>query len=160
MQSMFKTATLNYYDGLITQPYFLYKHPNSTPEEFSEAVGRKQEFYAKLSQFGYNVTWKEITQIHKGFYKDSTAEKTGFKCNFDVEITIDVMENLDRYEMFVLCSGDSDFVALVKKLKGNLKETMAISVKNRFSSDLRDAVNHSMFLNNLIHFVPALTYKK
>jgi len=35
----------------------------------------------------------------------------------DVEITIDALHNLNRYEVAILFSGDADFLALVNYLK-------------------------------------------
>ncbi len=49
------------------------------------------------------------------------------KCNFDVEICIDAIRFLDRYETFCLFSSDADFTNLVEFLKRHKKKIILIS---------------------------------
>ena len=49
------------------------------------------------------------------------------KSNFDVEISVDSIRLLDKYDTICLLSGDSDFAALLKHLKRQGKKTIVIS---------------------------------
>jgi uncharacterized LabA/DUF88 family protein len=48
------------------------------------------------------------------------------KCNFDVEIAVDAMRLIDSYDTLCLFSGDADFVALLRYLKGKGKKIILI----------------------------------
>lgn len=49
------------------------------------------------------------------------------KCNFDVEICVDTIRLLEKYDTFCLLSSDADFVALVEFLKRRGKKFILIS---------------------------------
>lgn len=49
------------------------------------------------------------------------------KSNFDVEISVDAIRLLDRYDTFCLFSGDSDFTYLVHFLKRNKKKFIVVA---------------------------------
>jgi len=59
------------------------------------------------------------------------------KGNMDVEMTIDIVHTAGRYDTAVLCTGDSDFLAVVKYLKGMGKNVYIISSKNNVSHEMR-----------------------
>jgi len=48
------------------------------------------------------------------------------KCNFDVEICVDAIRLLNKYDTFCLYSSDADFVSLIKFLKKNKKKIILI----------------------------------
>jgi len=48
------------------------------------------------------------------------------KCNFDVEICVDAIRLMSKYDTFCLFSSDSDFVSLIKFLKNNRKKVILI----------------------------------
>lgn len=48
------------------------------------------------------------------------------KCNFDVEICVDAIRLMGKYDTFCLFSSDSDFVSLMKFLKNNRKKIILI----------------------------------
>ena len=59
------------------------------------------------------------------------------KGNMDVEITIDAIHHMQKYDTAILFSGDSDFLALVKYIRGNGKKVYIFSSKNNISEELR-----------------------
>ena len=69
--------------------------------------------------------------------------------NFDVEITIDALDNIGNYDCFVLASGDGDFVKLVKYLKGMRKKAVIIAPSERLSWNLEKAANQVIYLDDL-----------
>ena len=64
---------------------------------------------------------------------DSIQEKG----NMDVEMTIDAIHNASKYDIAILFSGDSDFLALVTYLKNIGKKVYIFSSKNNVSQELR-----------------------
>ena len=54
-----------------------------------------------------------------------------------MEISIDIMSNINNYDTVVLFSGDSDFLALVSYLKNHNKKVYIFSSKNNISTELR-----------------------
>lgn len=59
------------------------------------------------------------------------------KCNFDVEITMDMMDDVDRASAFVLFSGDSDFFAPLQRLKLKGKRIYIVGVRGAVSYELK-----------------------
>lgn len=80
---------------------------------------------------------------------DATSGQFKHKCNFDVELTVDALDNIDHFENFVLVSGDGDFVRLVKYLKGKQKKTVVIAPSERLSWSLEKAANQVIYLDDL-----------
>ncbi len=58
------------------------------------------------------------------------------KANFDVEIAVDVMEMIDRFDTLVLFSGDSDFDYLLRKLRIKNKNVLVVSSRYHVSKEL------------------------
>jgi len=65
-----------------------------------------------------------------------------------VELTIDALDGLDSYDVFVLMSGDGDFVKLIKYLKGK-KKTVIIAPSDRLSTNLEEVANQMIYLEDL-----------
>lgn len=90
------------------------------------------KFLDFLEMIGYMVKKKKVK-----FIKDKQQEKGGFhKGNLDVELTIDAVDNRDRFQSFVLISGDSDFEALLKYMRAHRKNCIVISTKDHVSIEL------------------------
>lgn len=76
----------------------------------------------------------EIKQDTKGKYIEIP------KSNFDVEISVDALRCIDKYDTFCLFSGDSDFAYLAKYLHRNSKKIIVIASGQVFHTlkDLAD----------------------
>ena len=99
----------------------------------------KHRFYTYLKKgLGFTVRKKELKRISIiGENGESIIEKG----NMDVEITIDALHNLNKYDMAVLFSGDADFLALVNYLKNHGRKVYIFSSKNNISEELRTGGN-------------------
>jgi uncharacterized LabA/DUF88 family protein len=62
----------------------------------------------RLKKDGFKVITKPLKKI----YLDNRHKDFKYKCNFDVEITRDVIRNLDKIDLILLASSDSDFIGL------------------------------------------------
>lgn len=99
----------------------------------SYSMDGKHKFFTFLSKgLGFNVNKKELKRITVD--EHGTIEEKG---NMDVEITIDVVRNIDKYDTAILFSGDSDFLALCTFIKNAGKKVFIYSSKNNVSSELK-----------------------
>lgn len=62
----------------------------------------------RLEKEGFKVIDKPLKKIYLNKQKNDFKNK----CNFDVEITRDVIRNLDQLDAVIVVSGDSDFIGL------------------------------------------------
>lgn len=95
----------------------------------------RHKFYTFLKKgLGFVVRKKELKRISVTTEVGEGIEEKG---NMDVEITIDTLHNIKKYDIAVLFSGDSDFLALVTYLRRAGKKVYIFSSKNNISEELR-----------------------
>ena len=104
---------------------------------------------SKARKSGFTVRTKEIKMIP---HYDEQGKYMGKipKCNFDVEIAMDAIIKLDKYDTIVLFSGDSDFGTLLGYLKSKGKKIVVVSTRDRMSTELESVADK---------FIPAETMK-
>ncbi len=140
----FNVLEIYFFGGVISKNAFFSIHPNKTLEDFNkEKEGRKQ-FFKFLKGVGYNVKSKPVSCLY-----DNTKGEYKRKCNFDVEITIIAVDRLDSYKELVLCSGDGDFIKLLKYVKGKHKKTTIMTHKDRLNNDLKKTANRVIYLEEI-----------
>lgn len=99
----------------------------------------KHKFYTYLKKgLGFTVRKKELKRIS---VIGGAGEFIIEKGNMDVEITIDVLHHMSKYNMAILFSGDADFLALVNYLKDRGKKTYIFSSKDNISHELKTGGN-------------------
>ncbi len=99
----------------------------------------KHKFFTFLKKgLGIVVRKKELKRINVVTEDGGSIEEKG---NMDVEITIDAMHHIKKYDTAVFFSGDSDFLALVSYLRRNGKQVYIFSSKNNISEELRTGGN-------------------
>lgn len=78
-----------------------------------------------------NERFKDMNKKGEYFIEDR-------KCNFDVEIGVDMLIDCERNsaETFVLCSGDSDFADPVEKLMSADKKVVLFATSRKVSKEL------------------------
>ena len=102
---------------------------------------KQRSLFEMLSRIGFIVRSKELKYIKQ---KDGTILKKG---NLDVELTIDAITGLKRYDTAIILSGDSDFAALVNFLKGKKKKVVVISTRGHISKELIVASDLFLYFN-------------
>ncbi len=81
---------------------------------------------------GYIIRKKKIK-----FIKDSRQKEGGFhKGNLDVELAIDAVDTKNKFQSFILISGDSDFEALLKYMRAYRKNCLVLSTQDHVSLEL------------------------
>ncbi|MDP2950975.1 MAG: NYN domain-containing protein [bacterium] len=83
---------------------------------------------------GFEVRKKELKRIS---VVDEHGESIKEKGNMDIEIAIDVLHNLKKFNTAIFFTGDSDFLALVVYLKSFGKKVFIFSSQNNISEELR-----------------------
>ena len=98
-------------------------------------LGGKHKFYTYLKKrLGFHIIKKELKRISiVGENGESIVEKG----NMDVEMTIDVMHHMEKYNIAVFFTGDSDFLSLINYLKNRDKKVYIFSSKNNISHELK-----------------------
>jgi len=96
--------------------------------------GRHKFFTYLKKGLGFFVIKKELKRI--SLIEDG-CESIKEKGNMDVEIAIDAVHHLKHYDIAVLFSGDSDFLALINYLRNHNKKVYVFSSKNNVSEELR-----------------------
>jgi len=101
----------------------------------------------KARKAGFKVITKEIKLIP---HYDESGKFIGKfpKCNFDVEMAMDMLLKVDNYDTIMLFSGDSDFGGLLKYLKSLGKKIVVVCTRNRMSEELQEVADK---------FIPAET---
>lgn len=97
---------------------------------------KQNSFLKKLEEFGYIVKAKEVKRIR---LEDNSFQ---WKGNLDVELTIDVLGNLNNFDTLILMSGDSDFAALIDAVKIQKKRVIVMSTKGHISKELLDRAKY------------------
>ena len=99
---------------------------------------KQNAFLKKLKEIGYRVTAKEVKRIK---ISRNTYE---WKGNFDAELIIDALKNIDNFDTCVLMSGDSDFAPLIDELKARGKWVIVMSSKHHIS---RELIERAKYIN-------------
>lgn len=85
---------------------------------------------------GFEVVKKRVKYIH------STENKYGFekKCDLDVEMAVDLIEEIDRYDNIILFSGDGDLMRAIEYLKKYYhKHCVVMSARGHIGREVLDA---------------------
>jgi uncharacterized LabA/DUF88 family protein len=96
--------------------------------------GRHRFFTFLKKGLKFTVRKKELKRIYTITPAGESIEEKG---NMDVEITIDALHHIQKYETAVFFTGDSDFLALVTYLRARGKKVYVFSSKNNISEELR-----------------------
>lgn len=108
--------------------------PSTATDILKEFIRKSLLKKLKVETVEYlNTQLKELNQQGVFYIQD-------LKCNFDVEIGLDMMLDLERTdtETYILWSGDSDFTGPLGSLLNQRKNVILFSTARRVSSELND----------------------
>lgn len=113
--------------------FYYTAYPKEGTREYN--TGGKHNFFTYLKKgLGFVVRKKELKQIKVMTDDGESIEEKG---NMDVEMAIDAVNLVNKYNIAVFFTGDSDFLALVNYIKNRHKKVYIFSSKNNISSELR-----------------------
>lgn len=115
------------------QIFYYTAYPAEGTRDYS--LDGRHRFYTYLKKgLEFNIRKKKLKQIHVSTDEGELIEEKG---NMDVEMTIDAIHNVDKYDTAVLFSGDSDFLSLVTYLQHANKTVYIFSSQNNVSRELK-----------------------
>lgn len=94
---------------------------------------RFKKFTEVLKKLGYAVETKPLKKI----WLDRKKGEFIYKCNFDVEISLDVARNIKLLDMVMIGSGDSDFLAARDFVLENKKGFIALCFEKGVAWEIR-----------------------
>ena len=92
---------------------------------------QRAKFYRKIESFGYRMFLKPVK--HFGASKGSLQSKA----NCDVDLTVEVMKNIEIFDRAIVMSGDGDFLPLYKYIMREGKEIIVLSRSSRTAREVK-----------------------
>lgn len=108
---------------------------------YRKESGGQRNLLEMLSRKGFKLRIKEVKFIKVN------RNTVIMKGNCDVELTIDMIALLRKYDTAVLMSGDSDFAALVKFVQKRGKKVIVISTRGHISKELIENADKFIYFN-------------
>lgn len=96
---------------------------------------QSKNFLSKIEKLGYKLISKEVKYV-KVFDDKGKNFILKRKCDFDLEIGLDVLEMIDSYDSFIFFSGDGDYETLYQRLIRKNKKIIVVYVKNRLGREI------------------------
>lgn len=129
-----KAFLKNKFEALEINIFYYTAYPAQGTREYS--LDGRHKFFTYLKKgLDFIVRKKELKRIP--LYDDEIGDSIQEKGNMDVEMTIDAIHYVKKYDIAVLFTGDSDFLALATYLKNGGKKVYVFSSKNNVSQELR-----------------------
>lgn len=118
-------------DIIAADARFYYGHPPTGDTSFmikaKHVFGRHRVFTKEIRYVRHYLTDTEVTINTRKLFSDQRGSFVRIpKCNFDVEIAVDAMRNIEKYQTFCLFSSDADFVHLARFLKAKGKKFILV----------------------------------
>jgi uncharacterized LabA/DUF88 family protein len=116
------------------QIFYYTAYPRDGTRDY--ALDGRHKFFTYLKKgLGFTVRKKELKRINtRNEESENLVQEKG---NMDVEMTIDAIHFLGKYDTAIFFTGDSDFLALVSYLRNTGKKVFTFSSKNNISQELR-----------------------
>lgn len=113
-----------------------------------------QKYEASTIQY-LNDRFREMNKRGEFYIEDK-------KCNFDVEIGVDMLLDSERnnVETFVLWSGDSDFADLIEKLLKENKKVFLFATAGRISSELNELKKNGLKIFDIFDLKEFICWSK
>lgn len=99
----------------------------------------------KARKCGFKTRTKDIKEI-KNFAADGKFLGKINKCNFDIEICMDMLMKIDKYDTVFFWSGDSDFYFLLRYLRSKGKKVIVICARSFSSNELESSDTSNLFI--------------
>ncbi|MFH0769854.1 MAG: NYN domain-containing protein [Candidatus Peregrinibacteria bacterium] len=112
------------------------------------------EFLAIQAKTGYRIVTKDVKLVR--IMEDSEGNTLPVpllrrKCDFDVEISMEILLNLDRFYGFILFSGDGDYAPIFDVLRERRKQAILVFPQGSKGREYEENIerNRGMFLCSL-----------
>ncbi len=126
---------------------FYYGHDLQRPNSLAflrktrHVFGSNRVFTKPIQWVRHYLTNEEIPHATRSLFTDKRGTYIKLpKCNFDVEMSVDALKTIDKYDTFFLLSGDGDFKYLNTHLRNKGKKIILLK-RGNITKDLRDSAN-------------------
>ncbi len=92
---------------------------------------RRVRFYRRLEKFGYQLFLKPVKKYEQ---EDGTTKR---KANVDVDMTFQMMRDIDLFDRVIVLSGDGDFLPVLKHLRSEGKEVLVLARGPRTAKEIK-----------------------
>ncbi len=106
-----------------------------------------RRFCQAVKKTGFIIQTKPLKKI----WQDRERKEFVYKCNFDVEIALDVARQIDEIDLVVIGSGDSDFLEIKRFASEYKKGFLALCFEKGVAWEMRK--NYHLFLEDLRDFL-------
>ncbi len=128
-----KTFLKEKFNALEIKIFYYTAYPAKGTRDYN-MDGRHKFFTYLKKELKFIVRKKELKRIVTHGTEGDFVQEKG---NMDVEMTIDAMQYVNKYDSAALFTGDSDFLALITYIKNKGKKVYIFSSKNNISQELR-----------------------
>lgn len=104
---------------------------------------RFENFVSAVRKIGFDAETKPLKKI----WLDRRKGEFIYKCNFDVEIALDVARNIKNLDLVMIGSGDSDFLAVRDFALENKKGFIALCFEKGVAWEIRRS--YHIFLEDI-----------
>ncbi|MFH1643010.1 MAG: NYN domain-containing protein [Nanoarchaeota archaeon] len=91
-----------------------------------------------------NIKKEVVEELDKMFLQPLARRK----CDFDVEIALDVLDNLDKFNTFILFSGDGDYAPLVEYCLKKQKQAVVVALPGSLGKEYL-IISKKMYICNV-----------
>lgn len=91
---------------------------------------KRVRFYIKLKKFGFDMVLKPV----KTYTNNYGTER---KANCDVDMTLQMLKDINTYDRIVFISGDGDFLPVLKYIRTNRKEIVVLARSPRTAKEIK-----------------------
>jgi uncharacterized LabA/DUF88 family protein len=120
--------------------------PEVTAKYWYQGVLPMDKPFAFLKMLGYNGYHVWTRDVRTCMQEGHMVDQKG---NMDVELTVDVVDSMDKYDTAVLFSGDSDFTPMVTFLQTHHKRVVVISSMQNTARELKAAADLFLEIEDL-----------
>ena len=92
---------------------------------------QRVKFYKKLQDFGYNLVLKPVKE-----YRNPDGSRRR-KANSDLDMTLYMIKDINKYDEALILSGDGDFLPVLKYLKHNKKKVTILARGPRTAREIK-----------------------
>jgi len=96
---------------------------------YKDEIGKIRKFFETIEG---KIVYEKLNKI-KEIIKNLQIYRR--KCDFDVEITLDVLRNIEEIDGVILFSGDGDYAALMKEVIKRGKQAIVVALKGAMGKE-------------------------
>lgn len=155
----------NFTDIFSKDTRFYYGHNSKNPKSLAflfkskEVFGKKKVFTKVIQWVRHYLNEEEINSNTRNLFNDKDGKYVFLpKCNFDVEISVDSIKLIEKYDTFCLFSGDADFIYLNDFLRGKGKKIILIKA-GHITKSLRKSAHRVINAQNIKKYIAFVKQK-